>query len=105
MCTKQGSVTPPSLPADNLPWRGHGAFVARSVGHPPHRQQHQPEIAELANESVERRLDGQPIVTGWSYQWVVQLSFSGDIWTAPADVRRVESGHPPHFLVPGGPIA
>ena len=36
-----------------------------------------------------RHLDGQPIVKGWAYQWVAQLGFARDSWTAPADVRRV----------------
>ena len=32
---------------------------------------------------------GQPIVAGWSYQWVTQLSWTPDSWTAPIDVRRI----------------
>ena len=36
-----------------------------------------------------RHLDGQPIVKGWAYQWVVQLGFARDSWTAPADVQRL----------------
>ncbi len=36
-----------------------------------------------------RHLDGQPIVKGWAYQWVAQLGFARDSWTAPADVRRL----------------
>jgi hypothetical protein len=36
-----------------------------------------------------RHSAGQPIVAGWAYQWVAQLSFSRDSWTAPLDVRRV----------------
>jgi hypothetical protein len=28
-------------------------------------------------------------VTGWSYAWLAQLSFTHDSWTAPLDVRRV----------------
>ncbi|MDP9375404.1 MAG: transposase [Chloroflexota bacterium] len=38
-------------------------------------------------------LDGQPIVKGWSYQWIVQLGFARDSWTAPADVQRVQPWH------------
>jgi hypothetical protein len=37
-----------------------------------------------------RHLDGQPIVKGWSYQWIVQLGFERDSWTAPVDVQRVK---------------
>jgi hypothetical protein len=36
-----------------------------------------------------RHSAGQPIVAGWSYQWLAQLSFRRDSWTAPLDVRRV----------------
>jgi hypothetical protein len=36
-----------------------------------------------------RHSAGQPIVAGWSYQWVAQLSFARDSWTAPLDVQRV----------------
>jgi len=32
---------------------------------------------------------GQPIVAGWSYQWISQLSWAKDSWTAPADVARL----------------
>ncbi len=36
-----------------------------------------------------RHSAGQPIVAGWSYQWLAQLSFSWDSWTAPLDIERV----------------
>ncbi len=36
-----------------------------------------------------RHLDGQPVVKGWAYQWVTQLGFARDSWSAPADVRRL----------------
>src|SRR5215213_1533525 len=36
-----------------------------------------------------RHSAGQPIVAGWSYQWVAQLGFARDSWTAPLDVQRV----------------
>ena len=38
------------------------------------------------------RRTGSPIVRGWAYQWVAQLSPSRDSWTAPVDVRRVRPG-------------
>jgi hypothetical protein len=37
-----------------------------------------------------RHSAGQPIVAGWLYQWVAQLSFARESWTAPLDVRRVD---------------
>ena len=36
-----------------------------------------------------RHSAGQPIVAGWAYQWLAQLSFTRDSWTVPLDVRRV----------------
>src|SRR5215207_4820935 len=39
--------------------------------------------------SASRQSAGQPIVAGWSYGWLAQVSFTHDSWTAPLDVRRV----------------
>jgi len=39
-----------------------------------------------------RHSAGQPIVAGWAYQWINQLGFAPDSWTAPLDVRRVRPG-------------
>ncbi len=36
-----------------------------------------------------RHSAGQPIVAGWSYQWIAQLGWDKDSWTAPVDVRRL----------------
>jgi DDE superfamily endonuclease len=36
-----------------------------------------------------RHSAGQPIVAGWAYQWLAQLSVTRDSWTAPLDVQRV----------------
>jgi hypothetical protein len=36
-----------------------------------------------------RHSAGQPIVAGWAYQWLSQLSFARAGWTAPLDVQRV----------------
>jgi hypothetical protein len=32
---------------------------------------------------------GQPIVAGWCYQWICQLDWAPDSWTAPLDVCRI----------------
>src|SRR5215218_4718060 len=32
---------------------------------------------------------GQPIIAGWAYQWICQLSFERDSWTTPVDARRL----------------
>ena len=45
-----------------------------------------------------RHSAGQPIVAGWAYQWVAQLSLSRDSWTAPVDVRRVPPSQNVHVL-------
>jgi hypothetical protein len=36
-----------------------------------------------------RHSAGQPIVAGWAYQWIAQLGFVRESWSAPVDVRRV----------------
>jgi hypothetical protein len=36
-----------------------------------------------------RHSAGQPIIAGWAYQWICQLSFDHDSWTAPVDARRL----------------
>jgi len=36
-----------------------------------------------------RHLDGTPVVKGWAYQWIAQLGFARESWTAPVDVQRV----------------
>jgi DDE superfamily endonuclease len=37
-----------------------------------------------------RHSAGQPIVAGWAFQWVCQLGFARDSWTAPVDARRLQ---------------
>lgn len=44
-----------------------------------------------------RHSAGQPIVAGWSYQWIAQLSWAADSWTAPMDAVRLD----PHPQAPG----
>jgi len=36
-----------------------------------------------------RHSSGQPIIAGWAYQWITQLSFDRDSWTAPVDAARL----------------
>ena len=45
-----------------------------------------------------RHSAGQPIVAGWAYQWIAQLSFARDSWTAPMDVRRVHPTENTHTV-------
>jgi hypothetical protein len=42
--------------------------------------------------SASKHSAGQPIVAGWSYQWISQLSWSPDSWTAPLDALRIPPG-------------
>ena len=48
--------------------------------------------------SSSRHSAGQPIVAGWSYAWLAQLSFTHDSWTAPLDVRRVAPADDAHAV-------
>ncbi len=36
-----------------------------------------------------RHSAGQPIVAGWAYQFIAQISFVRESWTAPVDVERL----------------
>jgi len=40
-----------------------------------------------------RHSAGQPIVTGWAYQFIARLNFVRESWTAPVDVERVRPAH------------
>jgi len=39
--------------------------------------------------SASKHSAGQPIVAGWAFQWVCQLGWDPDSWTAPLDVARL----------------
>ncbi|MGH9918341.1 MAG: transposase, partial [Nitrososphaerales archaeon] len=39
--------------------------------------------------SASKHSAGQPIVAGWSFQWICQLNWAPDSWTAPLDVERI----------------
>ena len=39
--------------------------------------------------SASKQSAGQPIVAGWSYQWITQLDWAPDSWTAPLDAMRI----------------
>ncbi|HXL20356.1 MAG TPA: NF041680 family putative transposase [Streptosporangiaceae bacterium] len=43
--------------------------------------------------SASKHSAGQPIVAGWSYQWISQLDWAPDSWTAPVDVARLSPHH------------
>ena len=49
--------------------------------------------------SASKHSAGQPIVAGWSYQWICQLNWAPDSWTAPLDALRIHrrwTGHHRH---------
>jgi len=39
--------------------------------------------------SASKHSAGRPIVAGWSYQWISQLNWAPDSWTAPLDAARI----------------
>jgi hypothetical protein len=39
--------------------------------------------------SPTRQLSGEPVVSGWAYQWIVQVRLARESWTAPVDVQRL----------------
>lgn len=39
--------------------------------------------------SASKHSAGQPIVAGWNYQWISQLCFTPDSWTAPCDATPI----------------
>ncbi len=41
--------------------------------------------------SASKHSAGKPIVAGWSYQWITQLDWAPDSWTAPLDVNRIKA--------------
>jgi hypothetical protein len=45
-----------------------------------------------------RHSAGQPIVAGWAYQWIAQLGFTRNSWTAPLEVQRVHPNENVHVV-------
>jgi len=45
-----------------------------------------------------RHSAGQPIVAGWSYQWVAQVGVARESWTAPLDARRAHPRENPNAV-------
>jgi len=48
-----------------------------------------------------RHSAGQPIVAGWAYQWIAQIGFARESWTAPVDVERVRPGEDANGVAAG----
>lgn len=45
--------------------------------------------------SASKHSAGKPIVAGWQYQWICQLNWAMDSWTAPLDVTRIRPAQDP----------
>ncbi len=45
-----------------------------------------------------RHSAGQPIVAGWAYHWIAQVSFTHDSWTAPRKIRRLKPADNVNFV-------
>jgi hypothetical protein len=69
---------PPVFAVDVTPWPRCDAECSPCRGYYYHPSRHSA---------------GQPIIAGWAYQWIAQLSFDRDSWTAPVDAARL---HPTH---------
>jgi hypothetical protein len=48
-----------------------------------------------------RHSAGQPIVAGWAYQFIAQLSFARESWTAPLDVERLRPAQDANVIATG----
>lgn len=66
--------TPPVYAVDVSGWPRRDAEISPGRGFYYHPSRHSA---------------GQPIVAGWAYQWLAQLGFTPDSWTAPVDVQRI----------------
>ena len=48
-----------------------------------------------------RHSAGQPIVAGWAYQFIAQLNFVRESWTAPMDVQRLHPAQDANVVATG----
>ena len=78
-----GPETPPVYAVDVSVWPRCDAETSPERGYYYHPSRHSA---------------GQPIVAGWAYQWVAQLSSARDSWTAPCDVQRVHPQQNAHVI-------
>jgi hypothetical protein len=75
------------LLADSLPQTESLVFAVDVTTWPRCDAECSPERGYYYHPS--RHSAGQPIVAGWAYQWICQLSFDRDSWTAPVDAARL----------------
>jgi hypothetical protein len=120
LCSPSPVGSVPSLSLEPVFRRSHGSlYKALALGEidgervsrllVEHRPEHGPLVfavdastwercdAECSPErgfyhSASKHSAGQPIVAGWSFQWISQLSWDPDSWTAPIDTMRIAPG-------------
>lgn len=111
LCVPGPVTSVPTLSLDPVFRRSHGSLYTRAGARPAapaaRRRRGWPPVfavdasswarcdAETSPErgfyySASKHSAGQPIVAGWCYQWVCQLDWAMDSWTAPLDAMRIE---------------
>jgi hypothetical protein len=75
------------LLADCLPDAGPLVFAVDVTTWPRCDAECSPERGYYYHPS--RHSAGQPIIAGWAFQWIAQVSFERDSWTAPVDAARL----------------
>ena len=68
------AAAPPVYAVDTSAWPRNDAETSPERGYYYHPNRHSA---------------GKPIVAGWAYSWVAQVSLTPESWSAPLDVRRV----------------
>jgi hypothetical protein len=75
------------LLASSLPPTGPLVFAVDVTTWPRCAAECSPERGYYYHPS--RHSAGQPIIAGWAWQWIAQVSFDRDSWTAPVDAARL----------------
>ena len=75
------------LLASSLPSAGPLVFAVDVTTWPRCDAECSPERGYYYHPS--RHSAGQPIIAGWAWQWIAQVSFDRDSWTAPVDAARL----------------
>jgi hypothetical protein len=75
------------LLASSLPPTGPLVFAVDVTTWPRCHAECSPERGHYYHPS--RHSAGQPIIAGWAWQWIAQVSFDRDSWTAPVDAARL----------------
>jgi hypothetical protein len=76
------------LLASSLPFADPLVFAVDVTTWPRCDAECSPERGDYYHPS--RHSAGQPIIAGWAFQWITQVSFDRDSWTAPVDAQRLQ---------------